>query len=189
MTSTTAEFRQKGVKFVQKLLLDEGGQDRHLPHSHFKENRYGRCCAVSNDVGFCGGAFSSVVKVACQAARSMTVSVGLSASVCQPSTLRMVICPEASSAPNRCYGVGGRGLHLRRCKQLTECPMPQPIDLSRSLTVLGSGQHTGRSHRDEPVELACCRHRSRDGTPAAEKARAGCGSNCWRCCTAGGTRA
>ena len=66
----------------------------------------------------------------------MTASVGLVASVCQPSILRMVICPDASSAQNRCYGVGGRGLHLRRCKQLTECPMPQPIDLSRSLTVL-----------------------------------------------------
>jgi len=76
------------------------------------------------------------LRLTAQAARSITASVGLVANVCQPSTLRMVICPEASSAQNRCYGVGGRGLHLRRCKQLTECPMPQPIDLSRSLTVL-----------------------------------------------------
>ena len=36
-------------------------------------------------------------------------SVGLVASVCQPSTLRMVICPEASSAQNNIAAVSGDG--------------------------------------------------------------------------------
>ena len=39
----------------------------------------------------------------------MTASVGLVASVCQPSTLRMVICPEASSAQNSIAAVSGDG--------------------------------------------------------------------------------
>ena len=39
----------------------------------------------------------------------MTASVGLVASVCQPSTLRMVICPEASSAQNNIAAVSGDG--------------------------------------------------------------------------------
>src|SRR5512134_3458608 len=39
----------------------------------------------------------------------MTGSLGLVASVCQPSTLRMVICPEASSAQNSMAAVSGDG--------------------------------------------------------------------------------
>ena len=39
----------------------------------------------------------------------MTASVGLVARVCQPSTLRMVICPEASSAQNSMAAVSGDG--------------------------------------------------------------------------------
>ena len=39
----------------------------------------------------------------------MTASVGRVASVCQPSTLRMVICPEASSALNNMAAVSGDG--------------------------------------------------------------------------------
>src|SRR5512144_1066814 len=49
------------------------------------------------------------LRVADQAARSMTVSVGLVASVGQPLTLRMVICPEASRAQNSMAAVSGDG--------------------------------------------------------------------------------
>src|SRR5512147_1554906 len=49
------------------------------------------------------------LRLADQAARSMTVSVGLVASVGQPLTLRMVICPEASRAQNSMAAVSGDG--------------------------------------------------------------------------------
>ena len=52
---------------------------------------------------------SGGLRLTAQAARSMTASVGLVASVCQPSTLRMVICPEASSAQNNIAAVSGDG--------------------------------------------------------------------------------
>ena len=50
---------------------------------------------------------SGGLRLTAQAARSMTASVGLVASVCQPSTLRMVICPEASRRPEQ-HGGGLR---------------------------------------------------------------------------------
>src|SRR5512147_1493318 len=52
---------------------------------------------------------SGGLRLTAQAARSMTASVGLVASVCQPSTLRMVICPEASSAQNNRAAVSSDG--------------------------------------------------------------------------------
>jgi hypothetical protein len=51
--------------------------------------------------GKCRDGVSSVLRLTDQAARSMTAPVGLVASVCQPSTLRMVICPEAVSGDGR----------------------------------------------------------------------------------------
>src|SRR5512147_2960558 len=48
-------------------------------------------------------------RLTAQAARSMTASVGLVGSVCQPSTLRMVICPEASGAQNSIAAVSADG--------------------------------------------------------------------------------
>jgi hypothetical protein len=44
-----------------------------------------------------------------QAARSMTTSVGLVGQCLQPSTLRMVICPEVSSAQNGIAAISGDG--------------------------------------------------------------------------------
>src|SRR3954470_11988905 len=65
--------------------------------------------AVANDVGIDCGAFSGGVKVSAQATRSMGGSVGFSASVGQPSTFRMVIWPEASSAQNSMAAVSAEG--------------------------------------------------------------------------------
>ena len=55
--------------------------------------------------GKCRDGVSGGSRLTDQAARSMTASVALVASVCQPSTLRMVICPDASSAQNNMAAV------------------------------------------------------------------------------------
>ena len=65
--------------------------------------------AVRNVVGIWCGAFSGNMKVSFQAARSIGFSMGFVASVCQPSTLRMLICPEASSAQNNIAAVSADG--------------------------------------------------------------------------------
>jgi len=49
--------------------------------------------AVREVVGIGHSAFSGNMKVSFQAARSIGWSPGFVASVCQPSTLRMLICP------------------------------------------------------------------------------------------------
>ena len=54
-------------------------------------------------------ASSGDMRLSDHAARSMIWSEGLSARVCHPSTLRMVICPEASSAQNRMAAVSAQG--------------------------------------------------------------------------------
>src|SRR3954453_17080743 len=56
-----------------------------------------------------GGGGSGVVGLPVQAARSMGVTASASARVCQPSTLRMVIWPEASSAQNSIAAVSAEG--------------------------------------------------------------------------------
>src|SRR4051812_50092198 len=56
-----------------------------------------------------GGGVSGVVTLPVQAARSMGVTASGSARVCQPSTLRMVIWPEASSAQNSIAAVSAEG--------------------------------------------------------------------------------
>src|SRR5215218_4809970 len=60
-------------------------------------------------LGFDRGAFSGGVKVSVQAARSIRGSVGLSASVAQPSTFLIVIWPDASSAQNSMAAVSAEG--------------------------------------------------------------------------------
>jgi hypothetical protein len=49
------------------------------------------------------------IRLSDHAARSMIWSVGFSARVCQPSTFRIVICPEASSAQNSMAAVSAQG--------------------------------------------------------------------------------
>src|SRR5207237_286941 len=49
------------------------------------------------------------MKLSFQAARSIGWSMGFVARVCQPSTLRMLICPEASSAQNIIAAVSAEG--------------------------------------------------------------------------------
>src|SRR4030081_1908406 len=49
------------------------------------------------------------MKVSFQAARSIGWLLGFTASVCHPSTLRMLICPEASSAQNSMAAVSADG--------------------------------------------------------------------------------
>jgi hypothetical protein len=66
-----------------------------------------RCCLECG--GKCRDGVSGGLRLTDQAARSMTASVGLVASVCQPSTFRMVICPQASSAQNSIAAVSGDG--------------------------------------------------------------------------------
>src|SRR5512132_2504946 len=66
-----------------------------------------RCCLECG--GKCRDGVAGGSRLTDQAARSMTASVGLVASVCQPSTLRMVICPDASSAQNNIAAVSGDG--------------------------------------------------------------------------------
>src|SRR6476620_6245986 len=65
--------------------------------------------AVALCVGIRCGAISSDMKLSCQAARSIGWSMVLVASVCQPSTLRMLIWPEASSAQNNMAAVSAEG--------------------------------------------------------------------------------
>ncbi|KAH2818790.1 hypothetical protein KXV85_003664, partial [Aspergillus fumigatus] len=50
-----------------------------------------------------------LMKLSFQAARSIGWSMGFVARVCQPSTLRMLICPEASSAQNIIAAVSAEG--------------------------------------------------------------------------------
>src|SRR5258708_25971949 len=49
------------------------------------------------------------MKVSFQAGRSIGWSLGFVASVCQPSTLRMLICPDASNAQNNIAAVSADG--------------------------------------------------------------------------------
>ena len=60
---------------------------------------------VADVVGIRCGAISGKLRVSDQAARSM----GLAASVCQPSTLRMLIGPDASRAQNSIAAVSAEG--------------------------------------------------------------------------------
>ena len=52
---------------------------------------------------------SGTLRVPSQAARSIGWWMGFVVSVCQPSTLRMLICPEASSAQNNIAAVSADG--------------------------------------------------------------------------------
>ena len=65
--------------------------------------------AVREVVGIRCGAISGNMKVSFQAARSIGRSMGFVASVCQPSTLRMLIWPEARSAQNNIAAVSADG--------------------------------------------------------------------------------
>jgi hypothetical protein len=51
----------------------------------------------------------SMTRLPDQAARSIVGSEGLSLRVCQPSTLRIVICPEAKRAQNNMAAVSAEG--------------------------------------------------------------------------------
>ena len=73
---------------------------------HLTRRTFGAGCCLECG-GKCRDGVSGGLRVTDQAARSMTASVGLVASVCQPSTLRMAICPEASSAPHPGYAPWG----------------------------------------------------------------------------------
>src|SRR5271165_400293 len=55
------------------------------------------------------GASSGCMRLSDHAARSMSSLAGLSARVCHPSTLRMVICPDASRAQNSMAAVSAQG--------------------------------------------------------------------------------
>jgi hypothetical protein len=79
---------------------------------------------VWNVVGNAVMGVSGGLRLTAQAARSMTPSVGLVASVCQPSTLRMVICPDASSAQKQL-----RVVHSCRAirRHGVISPAPEPV--------------------------------------------------------------
>jgi hypothetical protein len=90
----------------------------------------------------------------------MTASVGLVARVCQPSTLRMVICPDASSAQKSMAAVSGDGrtvwVLMRRlnssCRRSTALVTGMKISVPR----FGRGRrdrgvwcdHPGQRHRE-----------------------------------------
>ena len=65
--------------------------------------------AVANAVGIRRGVISGNMRVSDQAARSIVCSMSFVASVCHPSTLRMLIWPDASSAQNSMAAVSAEG--------------------------------------------------------------------------------
>src|SRR5512132_191293 len=84
------------------------------------------CCLECG--GKCRDGVSGGLRLTAQAARSMTASVGLVASVCQPSTLRMVICPEASSAQNSIAAVSDQSRYTFVGLSVTFLPFPPWCD-------------------------------------------------------------
>ena len=54
-------------------------------------------------------AISRNIKLSDHAARSIGCAIGLAASICEPSTLRMLIWPEASKAHNSMAAVSADG--------------------------------------------------------------------------------
>jgi hypothetical protein len=95
------------------LAVDHPGRRRGLAPLDFAQVHHQHCVdrleqgCVAKVVGKFREAFSPVgLRLAFQAARSIGGGT-VSARVCQPSTLRMVICPEASSAQNSMAAVSG----------------------------------------------------------------------------------